>query len=188
MTARGVVGMIAVALIAAGSWYLAARLGKPEAHDDTGNTFSGGFYLRSARILGMGDEGNLLYEILAEYAEQKAGQEIVFQNVRINYSPRTSIPWTLNADTATIAGVGQAQEQVILSGHVRAVSTQGFSGEVTEIRTPYLELEPETFRAETDARVQIRIGSRSLTATGMLALLEENRLQLKSNVSGRFVP
>lgn len=185
MTARGVAVIVGLALVAAASWYLAARLGEPEIADDTGNTFSGGFYLRSARILGMGDEGNLLYEILAEYAEQNANQEIVFQNVRINYSPRTSIPWTLNADTATI---GREEEQVILSGHVRAVSTEGFSGEVTEIRTPYLELEPETFRAETDARVQIRVGSRSLTATGMLALLEENRLHLKSNVSGRFVP
>ena len=42
--------------------------------------------------------------------------------------------------------------------------------------------------AETTARVQIRIGARSLTATGMLALLKENRLELKSNVSGKFVP
>lgn len=188
MTARGVAGLIALTLVAAASWYLAGRLRAPEPAGDTGNAFSGGFYLRSARILGMGEQGDLLYEILAEYAEQKTDQAIVFRNVRINYSPRTSIPWTLNADTATIAAAGQAQEQVILTGHVRAVSTEGFAGEVTEIRTPYLELEPESFRAETDARVQIRVGSRSLTATGMLALLEENRLHLKSNVSGRFVP
>jgi len=36
--------------------------------------------------------------------------------------------------------------------------------------------------------VQIRIGARSLTATGMLASLQENRLELKSNVNGKFVP
>ena len=75
-----------------------------------------------------------------------------------------------------------------LSGHVIAVSEEGFSGEVTEIRAPVLDIEPGSYKAETDARVQIRIGSRSLTATGMLALLQENRLQLKSNVSGKFVP
>lgn len=185
MSARGVVGIVALALVAAASWYLSARLRQPETADDGGKASSGGFYLRSARILGMGEEGNLLYEILADYAEQQPNQEIVFRDVQINYSPRTSVPWTLHADTAVI---GQEQEQVILSGHVRAVSAEGLSGEVTEIRTPYLELEPESFRAETDARVQIRVGSRSLTATGMLALLEENRLTLKSNVSGRFVP
>ena len=61
-------------------------------------------------------------------------------------------------------------------------------GQVTEIRAPYLELEPDQSRAETDTRVQIRIGSRSLTATGMLASLRDSRVTLKSNVSGKFVP
>jgi lipopolysaccharide export system protein LptC len=42
--------------------------------------------------------------------------------------------------------------------------------------------------AETDERVQIRIGERSLTATGMLASLKENQLELRSNVSGKFLP
>ncbi len=185
MTARGAAGFTILVLAAAASWYLSLRLGQPDAGDDARRTFSSGFYLRSARILGMGEDGNLLYEIRAQYAEQKTGQEIVFRDVRINYSPRAAVPWTLHADQAVI---GAAQDQVILSGHVRAVSDEGFSGEVTEIRTPYLELAPEAFRAETDARVQIRVGSRSLTATGMLALLEEDRLHLKSNVSGRFVP
>jgi LPS export ABC transporter protein LptC len=185
MSARGIAGFVALALAAAGSWYLAGTLQQPDVAEDTGNTFSGGFYLRSARILGMGDGGDLLYEILAEYAVQKENEEIEFQNVEISYSPLSSVPWTLNADTATI---GRNQERVVLSGHVRAVSTDGIAGEVTEIRTHYLELEPDNFRAETDSRVQIRVGSRSLTATGMLALLQENRVHLKSNVSGRFVP
>jgi len=61
-------------------------------------------------------------------------------------------------------------------------------GDVTEIRTSYLELEPEIFRARTDQRVQIRIGARSITATGMLAMLQTNQLKLNSNVSGKFVP
>ncbi len=188
MSARGIAGIVVLALLAVASWYLSAQLRQPAPTDDNGNVPTSGFYLRSARILGMGTEGRLLYEILADYAEQQASDEIVFRNVRINYSPGTSIPWTLTADTAIVAGSERGNEQVILSGHVRAVSTEGFSGEVTEIRTPYLHLEPKKFRAETDSRVQLRIGSQSLTATGMLALLEEDRVLLKSNVSGRFVP
>ena len=57
-----------------------------------------------------------------------------------------------------------------------------------EIRTQYLELDPERFVAETDQRVQLRIGARSLTATGMLASLHDDRIELKSNVSGKFGP
>lgn len=77
---------------------------------------------------------------------------------------------------------------MLLRGHVSAVSSEGFSGDETELRTQYLELEPENYLAETDQRVQIRIGTRSLTATGMLASLKDNQLTLKSNVSGKFVP
>jgi LPS export ABC transporter protein LptC len=65
----------------------------------------------------------------------------------------------------------------------------GVSGENdTEIRTQYLELDATRFIAETDQRVQIRIGERSLTATGMLASLIDDRIELKSNVRGKIAP
>ena len=51
-----------------------------------------------------------------------------------------------------------------------------------------LELSPERYVAETDERVQIRIGARSLTATGMLASLNDNTVELKSNVRGKIAP
>ena len=185
MSARGMIGFAALLLVAIGSWYVARKLGKTEIVDTTASVISDGYYLRSARILGTGDDGHLLYEIEADYAEQQDGQVIAFQNVQIRYSDGVNVPWVLNADAATIS---QNPERIILKGHVRAVSTEGFDGKATEIRTQYLEFEPDAYRAETDSRVQIRIGSRSLTATGMLALLQENRLELKSNVSGKFVP
>lgn len=185
MTSRKILGFAVLLVAAAGSWYLAGSLEEPPEVAPPQRSGGQGFYLRSVRIMGTDDQGDLLYEIEAEYAEQKPNNEISFENVEISYSPEATVPWTLNADSAVI---GSDQRRVILSGHVRAVNAEGLNGEVTEIRTPYLELEPGSFRAETDSRVQIRIGSRSLTATGMLALLQEDRLQLKSNVSGKFVP
>ena len=144
-----------------------------------------GFYLKNARILGTGPNGDLLYEIRAEHAEEQLDGRIEFTDVRFNYSPETDVLWTVDADSATIL---PSQPRVQLRGHVRATSAQGFSDSDTEIRTQYLELDPERYIAETDERVQIRIGARSLTATGMLASLDDNRLVLKSNVSGKFVP
>ena len=185
MSARGMIGLAALLLVTIGSWYVARQLGKTDIVATTGSPVSEGYYLRSARILGTDDNGHLLYEIEADYAEQQDGQDIAFRNVQIRYSEGANVPWVLNADAAIIR---QNPERVILKGHVRAVSTQGFDGKDTEIRTQYLEFEPGAYRAETDSRVQIRIGSRSLMATGMLALLQENRLELKSNVSGKFVP
>lgn len=176
-------GILLIASV--GSWFLARRDAAPEVVQTAPDGRSDGFYLRAARILGTDAEGQLLYEIEADYAEQQANRDIELTNVRVKYSVGAEVPWTINADLATIS---DDQERLWLSGHVVAVSNEGFSGQVTEIRTPLLYIDPNRYTAETDSRVQIRIGSRSLTATGMLALLQENQLQLRSNVSGKFVP
>ena len=178
--------ILAVLIAAAfGSWYL-SRQHSTTTTEEFGRDYEHrGYYLKSARILGTGPNGSLIYEIEAVHAEQRSDNRIEFSDVRIAYSPTSDIPWTVDADMATLY---PDQQRVLLEGHVRAVSQRGFSGSDTEIRTQVLELDPNRHIAETDERVQIRIGARSLTATGMLASLDDNRLELKSNVSGKFVP
>jgi lipopolysaccharide export system protein LptC len=170
---------------AIGSWYLARVKGDEDTGQRGVDPVHRGFYLKSARILGTGPGGDLLYELRAKHAEEQLDGSIEFTDVRFDYSPEMDVPWTVNADSATILPIRQ---RVQLRGHVRARSSQGFSDSDTEIRTDYLELDPERYIAETEERVQIRIGTRSLTATGMLASLNDSRLELKSNVSGKFVP
>ena len=165
------------------TWYIARVQSDTDDGQVAVDPVHRGFYLKSARILGTGHGGDLLYEIRAERAEEQLDGSIEFTDVRFDYSPSAEVPWTVDADTARIL---PEEPRVQLRGHVRAVSEQP-DGD-TEIRTQYLELDPEGYIAETDERVQIRIGSRSLTATGMLASLNDNRLELKSNVSGKFVP
>lgn len=181
---RNVLLIVALAVAALASWYLARQQNRDEPATAQ-NIVHRGYYLESARILGTGPDGRLLYEIRAEHAEQQDDDRIDFSNVSINYSPQSDVPWTVDADTAIVE---RNQQRLLLQGHVRARSSVGFSGNATEIRTPYLELDPDEYFAETDARVRIRIGQRSLTATGMLASLRDNTLELKSNVSGKFVP
>ena len=185
MSARGIAGLVLLLAGAVGSFYLSRSLDGDDEEAQTSPALQSGFYLRSARVLGTGADGRPLYRVDAEYAEQRTDQMIEFQNVRIEYSPESGVPWSVAADTATIT---EDQQLLMLEGHVVATSNEGFDGRVTEIRAPYLELEPEQSRARTDTRVQIRIGSRSLTATGMLASLKDSRVTLKSNVSGKFVP
>lgn len=170
---------------ATGSWYL-ARDQEPQAAPNAAvETPYRGFYLRDARILGTAADGALLYELTADRAEQTTENSVRFENVRLHYSPESDVPWTVNADEALIR---DDQRLVTLSGHVRVRSSRSEELPATEIRTPYLELDPDRFTAETDARVQIRIGERSLTGTGMLASLTDDRLELRSNVSGKFFP
>lgn len=185
MNARGLLTVALLVTAAFASWYLARRNAQPAFEPVVTESEHRGYYLTSARILGTGPDGKLLYEIIADRAEQQADDRIEFTDVRISYAPDSDVPWVVNADMATIY---PDQERVMLEGHVRAVSEEGFSGDETEIRTQALELLPQTFVARTDERVQIRIGARSLTGIGMLASLNENRVEIRSNVSGRFVP
>jgi LPS export ABC transporter protein LptC len=178
-----VIGALAAGAIA--SWYIARTTLGGGDDAPSFDAVQRGYYLKSARILGTGTDGALLYELQAEYAEQQDDYRVSFTNVSLNYSPHSEVPWSVNADSATIYS---NQQRVVLHGHVRAVSSEGFSGNDTEIRTQHLEIDPENYLAETDERVQIRIGPRSLTATGMLASLKDNQVQLKSNVSGKFAP
>ena len=185
MNARNILSFVLLLIGAIGTWYLARSLQSDDVEVRKTQMLQNGFYVKSARIFGTAVDGQLLYEIEAEYAEQLGEEQVEFQNVEISYTSETGVPWILNADKALI---GEDREVIELSGHVVAISSEGFSGDVTEIRTSYLELEPKEFRARTDERVQIRIGARSITATGMLAMLQTNQLQLMSNVSGKFVP
>lgn len=179
---------LAIAVLTAGamaSWYLSLSTDDEEISTPSLDATHRGYYLKAARILGTGPDGSLLYELEAREAEQLDQNRIAMTDVHIDYSPQSDVPWSVYADVATI----HADEQVVLlEGHVRASSNEGFSGSETEIRTEYLEIYPEEFRAETDERVQIRIGERSLTATGMLASLQDNQVKLKSNVRGKFAP
>ena len=185
MNARSVLLFAVLVAAAIGSWYVARVRGEQDSAVREVDPVHRGFYLKSARILGTGPDGSLLYELHAQHAEEQLDGSIEFTGVRLDYSPETDVPWTVKADSATILPV---QQRVQLRGHVRATSSQGFSDSDTEIRTQYLELDPQRYVAETEERVQIRIGARSLTATGMLASLNDSRLELKSNVSGKFVP
>ena len=185
MSPRSMVVFALLFVAALASWYVARVNGSADDVQAGVDPTHRGFYLKNARILGTGPNGDLLYEIRAEHAEEQLDGRIEFTDVRFDYSPETDVLWTVDADSATIL---PSQPRVQLRGHVRATSAQGFSDSDTEIRTQYLELDPERYIAETDERVQIRIGARSLTATGMLASLDDNRLELKSNVSGKFVP
>jgi LPS export ABC transporter protein LptC len=182
---RNITVTVLLTTAALGSWYLARQHSADDGLNAQAQAVNRGYYLKSARILGTAADGSLLYVIQASHAEQRNDTEIAFTDVHINYSPASDVPWVVNADAAIANQDGSILK---LQGHVRAHSSEGFSGNDTEIRTDYLELDPERYVATTEERVQIRIGARSLTATGMLASLKENQVQLKSNVSGKFAP
>lgn len=185
MSPRSLVALVLLTIAALASWYVARDNGGPAVAAGSSGPAHRGYYLEDARILGTDASGALLYEILADRAEQQPDQRILFSTVLIEYTPESDVPWSIRADTAILS---PDENRVILNGNVRAESEQGFSGDATQIRTTSLTFDPERYVAETDERIYIQIGDRSLTGTGMLASLKENQVDIRSNVSGRFIP
>tara|TARA_R110000782_G_scaffold57864_1_gene121241 strand:- start:1846 stop:2403 length:558 start_codon:yes stop_codon:yes gene_type:complete len=185
MISRAPTTIVILSLAAIGSWYLARSNASLDVDAFPTDPTYHGYYLKNARILGTGKDGSLLYEIEAERAEQQEDKRIEFSNVQIRYSPVSDVPWIVNADNASL---NSDNPMITLRGHVKITNGGASSDGDTEIRTQYLELNPERYIAETDKRVQIRFGSRSVTATGMLASLEDDRIELKANVRGKIAP
>jgi lipopolysaccharide export system protein LptC len=185
MSSRVITIIVLLTIAAIGSWYLARSNSTSDQDLPAFDSTYRGYYLKSARILGTGEDGGLLYEIEAEAAEQYEDKRIEFDNVRIRYSPSRDVPWIVNADEATLH---YGDPMITLHGHVRITNNGVSDGDDTEIRTQTLRLDPERFIAETDERVQIRFGARSVTATGMLASLNDDRIELKANVRGKIAP
>ncbi len=90
MSARNVITFVVLLFAAVGSWYLASSLQTPEITQSVANSAGDGFYLRSARILGTDEQGQLLYEIEAEFAEQQPNGAVELHNVRISYSANSA--------------------------------------------------------------------------------------------------
>ena len=185
MNQKAPTAIVVLSIAAIGSWYLARSHTSSDADAIAYDPMHHGYYLKNARILGTGEDGNLLYEIEAEHAEQQEDKRIEFSNVQIRYSPASDVPWIVNADNASLKS---DNPMITLRGHVKISNSGASTNGDTEIRTQYLELNPERYVAETNRRVQIRFGSRSVTATGMLASLEDDRIELKANVRGKIAP
>ena len=80
MNARNILTICGLLIVAVGSWYLANSNQKTEVTKTISDTTFGGFYLRSARILGTDDDGQLLYEIEADYVGKIA--KIMVENAQ----------------------------------------------------------------------------------------------------------
>ena len=144
-----------------------------------------GYYVRDAVLEGTGDDGRVLYRVLADDARQvDAAGAIRLATVRVDYTPGGEVPWEL---TATQGQMPADRTIIELSGEV--VATTRAPGEAPlAIHTDYLELDPDAYVARTDRGVRVERARDTLRARGLRAYLKEDRIELETDVQGTFRP
>ena len=143
------------------------------------------YFLKKAELIGMGQEGKVLYRVTADEASQSLDDESIgMTDVHLMYDPASEIPWDIVADSGRIPPGGNI---IRLQGQVSAVS-RNRGGSVTTIRTYYLEVDPISQTAITEQQVIVEFDEQKVDATGLRADLERNQFKLLSNVSGKFFP
>lgn len=181
---RNVLGFAILAAAAIASWYWSRDTTVLDVGADDGPSGPLGYYLRDATIKVMDEDGSVLYEISADAIEERPDQnETILSGVFVRYSPATDVPWEVSADN----GVIPSDERFIeLSGGVELSSIPDDQTERTVIQAPRLRFAPDDFLASTDTTVSLVLGEERLDAVGMSADLQDDHLELESNVHGQF--
>ena len=141
------------------------------------------FYLKFSKIISTDKSGIHLFTMDAEYAEQESNNIINFYDVKISYSPQSKISWIITSDKAIKI---DNEDFFLLEGNVKA-STLKESSHETTVLTEQLEVDPQRYLIKTEKMVTINIDNNNLSAEGMMAILNEDRLELKSKIKGKFL-
>lgn len=174
-----------LAIAAAGSSAVLWRASPDDGGDRGPAALSRAYYLDDAELIGTDIDGSILYRVQANEASQAIDDEsIEMTDVRMLYEPAADIPWKLRANRGRIPPDGNI---ISLEGDV-VVTSRRAEGPTTIIRTTHMDVDPAARLASTDQPVEIEYDGRIVNATGMNAELETNRLDLLSNVNGKFTP
>jgi lipopolysaccharide export system protein LptC len=145
-----------------------------------------GFYLTDAVLYGTGIDGELLYEVSAQRAEERPAEALLWlTQVKIDYRPAAQVDWSLTASTAVAPSDGAVLQ---LAGEVEVRSAATPDGKDTLIRTTALTLDTERRVVSSDEAVTVVLGTEQIEAVGIRAYLMDDRLELNSNVHAQFRP
>jgi lipopolysaccharide export system protein LptC len=184
---RNTLVIILLAVAAAASWLWSLR---PPAERDqrpsNGSSEPLGYYLHGARLLGTDDNGRIAYRISADRLTEMPERQILrLDGVHIAYQPADETPWIITAASGNAPKDGSRLD---LEGDVEVRSEPTDGSKPVVISAGRLTFEPETSTAESDVAVQIRVGDWHLDAVGLRTRLNDDTLELESEVHGKFAP
>lgn len=184
---RNTVVMVVLAILAAATWVATwERQDATPPVERVKPTGPLGYYARGARLSGTDEQGRLTYRLFAERLDEVPGEDrLQLTGVNVDYQPADETAWSLTAASAKYAWDGS---QIDLDGNVEARSKPAAGSHPVTITTQQLRLSPDTSSAESDGKVQVRVGDLQLNAVGLRADLKGDTLELESVEHGTILP
>ncbi len=153
---------------------------KPAASADQ---FKHSFYLQDFTLTRFDSTGQRQYTLQGEQIEQDAASgESHLTRPQATFFRNDTVHWTASAEKGWLNREqtrGRLESNVVLQETVPPK---------TRATTATLELNLTEQIAENSVPVQVIQGKNQLQGTGLIAWLNQNRLQLKSDVRGVYVP
>ncbi|HEX6993200.1 MAG TPA: LPS export ABC transporter periplasmic protein LptC [Gammaproteobacteria bacterium] len=144
------------------------------------------YYLKDATLLETNEDGQVLYQIRAKFVEERPDDgALVADDVLLEWRESEAVPWLVKAGRAVLS---VERRLVELERGVELVREPRDDGDVAVVRTERLVVEPDRHVARADGDVRLDVGASTLTAVGLEAFLQEDRLELEKDVRGAIRP
>jgi lipopolysaccharide export system protein LptC len=148
-------------------------------------------YVVGAETTQFDETGSPSYKMLAEtirYFEQRADHptkpDMSIDKPSMTFFTNDELPWLATAD---FAEGKEKQDQLKLIGNV-VLQKETDKGRPLQLKTDELLIKPSGRYAETDKPVIITDASGTTTSTGLKVFLDDERIELLSNVKNRYRP
>jgi LPS export ABC transporter protein LptC len=168
------------------TWRAAQRLSLDHESEAKGDRSEPkrGFYLRDAVVYGTSEGGFPSYTLKAERIDQNIAEDRFDASIiDLKLDDAEGPPWLIQAEQGMIPS---DQSYIQLNGNVKARRDQ--PDPTFSLESPSMRLISADRVAETADPVVIRYGEQQLTAVGMRAYFNEDRVELQSKVHGHFIP
>jgi lipopolysaccharide export system protein LptC len=144
------------------------------------------YSMENFTVTAMGVSGKPRYHLsAASMLHYPGNDETHMKNPNLVLYEANKSPLIVQSDTGVYSGVAR---EVLLSGAVRIERSASQNNQPYSMETEWLKILPDDKKLETDRLIVLKSGRSFVQATGMIADLGKETIELISNVRGTYVP
>jgi lipopolysaccharide export system protein LptC len=183
---RVLMGAVVVGVLLAGWLLLNSEQNGPAVPASGAGSENPGYSAQDAVLIETASDGHPMYTLRAARIHQEPASEITtLDRVQMQFRDQAGNIWNGRADHGRV--VEQAS-QVELTGNVLISGLAPGTQEPVEVSSDRFDVDTHAEIVTTDDPVVLSWNGQLVHAVGLIARLKEQRVTLKSDVHGRYVP